>query len=226
MEKAIHHTDWVVVVLLAAYAGMLGMRLGFPKKFEAFRSILLSPRALADFGKSEEVLTDRFIVLRNLAYFSLVPLSILLALRSFRQELLHASDWKAYLFFFASFGLLISLQRIISLLFAWVLNRTEVFLEHYKRRDLLSQWVIIPLFPLLLLGSYFDPSAAAVSVITVIGIAGFQVYGLFKSIGCLDARGSLGLGLVLLYLCASEIAPWWFITQAIKTHWDFALLNL
>jgi len=226
VEKAIHHTDWVLLVLLSAYACMLGMQLGFAKKYLTFRAILLSPKALADFGKSEEVLTDRFAILRNTAYFSLVPLSLMLAIRSLNREYLHASDWKAYLFFALAFGLFISVQRVASLLFAWVLNRTELFLEHFKRRDLISQWMVIPLFPLLLIGCFFDPSATVVAWITVIGITGFQVFGLIKSLGCLEARSPLGLGLVLLYLCASEIAPWWFLAQAIRTHWDFALLDL
>lgn len=214
------------MVLVLTYGAYVGMRLGYPKKFAAFRASIMGVGQLMGQGRREEVLTDRFNLLRNLTYFSLVPLSLLLALRASEGDRIHASDWKWYLFLLVLVGGVISLQRVLSLLFAWVLDRAELFVEHFYVRDHIGQWVMVPLLPLCVLGVFYDPLGPGIAWICVGAIAAFHVLGLVQSLSILEVRTPLGLGWVLLYLCASEILPWWMVVEAVQNHWGLARFDL
>lgn len=212
--------------MVLTYGAYLGMRLGYPKKFAAFRASISSAGHLMGPGRREEVLTDRFNLLRNLTYFGLVPLSLLLALRASEGERILASDWKWYLILLILVGSVISLQRVFSLLFAWVLDRAEQFVEHFSVRDHIGQWVLVPLLPLSVLGVFYDPLSPAIALVSIAGIGAFHVWGLLRSLSVLDIRTPVGLGWVLLYLCASEILPWWMVVEAIQSHWGLARFDL
>ena len=218
MEMPVHHSDWILIILLVSVALVLAARLYNPERFAGF---ILLPFHVK---RKEMELSFNPVVARGLFDVSLSVVSYLvLALAVFVW--LHRVDGEGVPDFSNSaiyFRILLILvlfylfKNLAGLSVGWVFDQTEEIAKSQNAQLSHRAWLALALIPLLSLSvfnlNHYDIWWWLTSVLTLAGLI-MSLYFSFLQLW----RIGVSSYYKIIYLCALEITPLIFLVGWLKS---------
>ena len=209
MEQALptHHTDWLMWLLIGAFALMLAARMYKPARFRAF-AVLPFHANRSDLEGDFRPVVGRglFDVSLGIVSFVVLSLAVFLLLHPFNGGLPVLSGWRMYLRLLTVLMLFFVGKNFIGLFVGWVFGKTETIALAQNVSFAHRAWLGILLFPVLtvmVFGSGMYQSLYYVLLFILILGYYLSVQFFVMRIWQMDALPYYKI----FYLCALEIIP-------------------
>jgi hypothetical protein len=155
MERMAHHSDWVFLIISVAGVVLLYMRLGFPRRFTAFGRYIVNTRSLdAFYNPTKPIVFDTFLLLRNMVFYSVIPLSFVVGLRALNQTTIERDDWKLFAGLTLFLLIFIQIQRMVTLALSWIFGRFPELNTFHFSKIFTWSWRVLLLLPLSFLTTF------------------------------------------------------------------------
>ncbi len=204
-----HHTDWTLPIFLATIIFLLYMRRVFPRKYEALSACLWSYNMLYQFYQpSKKFPFDSFILLRNLSFYALLPLALVLAYRFSKGQELLFNDWRPYFGIMIFFFIFQNLQRWLGGFLGWVFKQNGNVTEQFFLKGFIWHSLIIWMLPLMIILVFTFNESIYISKFIIYLLISSYIWSIFQSLRAFHKKSGMPTAYVFYYLCALEILPW------------------
>ncbi len=219
MEHAlpIHHTDWLLWLLLGVFVLLLAAHLYNPMRFKAFAILPFhANRAEIEGGFRPVVGRGLFDISLGVSSFAILGLALFLVLHPYHHVPPVLAGWRMYLRLIVVLLLFFVFKNFIGLLVGWIFNKTEQIARAQNISFAYRAWLGVLLFPLCLAMIFGGEAYQVLYYALFIVLCGgyylsFQFYAI--SIWRMDALSYYKI----FYLCALEITPLIFLVSWLQS---------
>ena len=213
MERLIivHHTDWLLYLLVGAFVLLLASRLYNPARFKAFVFLPFhANRAELEADFRPVVGRGFFDISLGVVSFLMLGLALFFLLHPYNGYPPVLSDWQLYLRLLSALLFFFVLKNFIGLLVGWVFSQSEFIASAQNVSFAHRSWLGLVVFPILFLMTYFVQAYQVFYYLLFVVLAvgyylSLQFYILrFWRLNALSYYK-------IFYLCALEITPFVFL---------------
>lgn len=212
ITKAIHHTDWLLILFIVNAVLFLIAKLYHPKKFGEFLSLPFNS-GLQEFEKEFNPYGGKDIFDITLTFNSFLIYATGLFV-IFNPDLSLYSDFFRLFFILILFFLL---KNFASLFIAWLFDKNIEITTSHNANLAYRTWGSIWLYPVLVAAVFIPNLSESSATLVSIAIAAVYILALIVSIFRVWAMAAKKY-YKILYLCALEITPIVFLFYWLKSH--------
>ncbi|MDZ7848201.1 MAG: DUF4271 domain-containing protein [Owenweeksia sp.] len=217
MPRIVHHTDWILWLLLTSAALLLAARLYNPKRFRAYLQLPIHvKRTELQDAFSPAVGRGLFDISLAVLSYLMYSLALYLLIHPHRGSAPLLSDWVMYLRLLFLLPLFFLVKNFLGLFVGWVFSQSEEIGQAQNVNLAYRAWSAIFILPLCTLIVYFQPLYPVLYyVLSVLLILGYLValqFSVRKLWGMMAP-----VYYKIFYLCALEITPLVFLVEWLKT---------
>ena len=213
----IHHTDWLMWLLLGVCALLFAARLYNPRRFKEFSILPFhANRKELQHGFRPVVGRGLFDVSLGLSSFLVLGLAIFLLLHPYHTDLPKLGDWRMYLRLVVVLLLFFVSKNFLGLLVGWVFDKTETIAKAQNVAFAYRAWLGVLLFPVCVAMIYWVQSYQVMYYFLWIILCGgyyFSIQFFVVGIWRIDAFPYYKI----FYLCALEITPLVFLVSWLQS---------
>lgn len=213
MEQAvpIHHTDWLLWLLVGVFILLLSARLYNPARFKAF-SFLPFHANRAELESSFRPIIGRGLFDLSLGFssFVVIGLSLFLVLHSYKVGAPILADWRLYLRLLIVLLLFFVFKNFMGLLVGWVFGKTEYIAKAQNVSFAYRAWLGVLLFPICVAMVYWGHAYQVLYFALLLMLCAgyiFSIQFFIISIWRIDTFPYYKI----FYICALEITPLIFL---------------
>ncbi len=211
MELPVHHTDWLLGVLLLSFIMMIAVRLYNAKRLKDFAILPFHSRR-RDLEESFNPVPGKGFVDLSLSLNSTLVITItcFLLLHPYRGKFPLLEDWTVFLMLLFALMIFFLFKNFMGLLVGWVFNKSDEIAAAQNINLAYRTWLGILLLPLCIVAVFFHQAYPVMyfMLLTVVGVGYFLAFQ-FSAIR-IWSMGVLPY-YKLLYICALEITPLIFL---------------
>ncbi len=211
MELPIHHTDWLLGVLLLSFVIMIAVRLYNFGRLKDF-SILPFHSRRRDLEESFNPVPGKGFVDFSLSLNSTLVITIacFLLLHPYRGQFPLLADWTVFLMLLFALMIFFLFKNFMGLLVGWIFNKSDEIAAAQNINLAYRTWMGILLLPLCTVAVFFHQAYPVLYFVLLIAVSvGYILAFQFSAIR-IWSMGVLPY-YKLLYLCALEITPLIFL---------------
>jgi hypothetical protein len=206
MQKAIHVTDWIALIILIDITFIAFLRHYFPKRFIAFIKIPFNTSYFTEFAQEKEQpfwfeLISEIIMLISISLFIYALIYI------GGDKTVHSNDYLIFIKIFLASVLFVTIQRFFHSLTGQLFNMQKnlTMLMHVK--DGYLRWAAPLLIIIISLSVFINYPITMLLYIGVGILALVYVIGIIRGSTLLAGNKTLSGMHIFFYLCTLEILP-------------------
>lgn len=219
MEQALplHHTDWLLGLLIGALVLLLAARLYNPARFRAFSTLPFHPNR-SDLESDFRPVVGRglFDISLGVVSFVMLGLALFLLLHPYSDGVPILSGWRMYLRLLLVLLLFFVFKNFVALLVGWVFGKTENIAIAQNVSFAHRAWLGVLLFPVIVLmvygGAMYQVLYYVLLLVLSVGYY-FSIQFFVMRIWRIDALSYYKI----FYLCALEITPLIFLVTWLRS---------
>ena len=213
--RIIENKDWATILFVLAFALIAFTRTVFESRFQEFLRILISDKYIKIYKDSSHLMSGFTIVLFVVQLFS-ISFFIQLLLNHFGY--VSKTDWIVYLRIFTFMGVFVLSKFLIEKIIATTFNIDE-FVEQFNLQKVSYRTFIgIVLLPINVFLFYNDKTSNTLIFSIIVVILSINLLTYLVSLKIYQNLLIGKLFYFILYLCALEIAPYYFIYYLITKN--------
>ena len=213
--RIIENKDWATILFVLAFALIAFTRTVFESRFQEFLRILISDKYIKVYKDSSHLMSGFTIVLFVVQLLS-ISFFIQLLLNHFGY--VSKTDWIVYLRIFTFMGVFVLSKFLIEKIIATTFNIDE-FVEQFNLQKVSYRTFIgIVLLPINAFLFYNDKTSNALIFSIIVVILSINLLTYLVSLKIYQNLLIGKLFYFILYLCALEIAPYYFIYYLITKN--------
>lgn len=213
--RIIESKDWATYVFIFSFVMIAITKTAFETRFSEFLRILVSDKYIKVYKDTSHLMSGFTILL---FIVQIISFSFFIQLVLDHLGYVSKTDWIIFIRIFTFFGIFVLSKFLIEKIVATIFN-IEEFAEQFNLQKV-SYRTFIGLI-LLPINIYLYYNFASSSVLIYITIAIILLINLFSYLVSLKIYQNLVIGKLfyfILYLCALEIAPYYFIYYLITKN--------
>jgi hypothetical protein len=216
-ELPLHHTDWLLAVLMLSFVVMITVKLYNAGRLRDF-AILPFHSGRKELEESFNPVPGKGFVDLSLSLNStlIITISCFLLLHPYEDVFPEFNDWTMFLMLLFALLIFFLFKNFMGLLVGWVFHKSDEIAEAQNINLAYRTWLGIILLPICTVAVFFQPAYPVVYFILLFVLSvgyflAFQFSALrIWSMGVLPYYK-------LLYLCALEITPLIFLVGWLKS---------
>ncbi len=213
--RIIENKDWATILFVLAFALIAFARTVFESRFQEFLRILISDKYIKVYKDSSHLMSGFTIVLFVVQLLS-ISFFIQLLLNHFGY--VSKTDWIVYLRIFTFMGVFVLSKFLIEKIIATTFNIDE-FVEQFNLQKVSYRTFIgIVLLPINAFLFYNDKTSNTLIFSIIVVILSINLLTYLVSLKIYQNLLIGKLFYFILYLCALEIAPYYFIYYLITKN--------
>jgi hypothetical protein len=213
--RIIENKDWATILFVLAFALIAFTRTVFESRFQEFLRILISDKYIKIYKDSSHLMSGFTIVLFVVQLLS-ISFFIQLLLNHFGY--VSKTDWIVYLRIFTFMGVFVLSKFLIEKIIATTFNIDE-FVEQFNLQKVSYRTFIgIVLLPINVFLFYNDKTSNTLIFSIIVVILSINLLTYLVSLKIYQNLLIGKLFYFILYLCALEIAPYYFIYYLITKN--------
>ena len=213
--RIIENKDWATILFVLAFALIAFTRTVFESRFQEFLRILISDKYIKVYKDSSHLMSGFTIVLFVVQLLS-ISFFIQLLLNHFGY--VSKTDWIVYLRIFTFMGVFVLSKFLIEKIIATTFNIDE-FVEQFNLQKVSYRTFIgIVLLPINAFLFYNDKTSNTLIFSIIVVILSINLLTYLVSLKIYQNLLIGKLFYFILYLCALEIAPYYFIYYLITKN--------
>jgi hypothetical protein len=213
--RIIENKDWATILFVLAFALIAFTRTVFESRFQEFLRILISDKYIKVYKDSSHLMSGFTIVLFVVQLLS-ISFFIQLLLNHFGY--VSKTDWIVYLRIFTFMGVFVLSKFLIEKIIATTFNIDE-FVEQFNLQKVSYRTFIgIVLLPINVFLFYNDKTSNTLIFSIIVVILSINLLTYLVSLKIYQNLLIGKLFYFILYLCALEIAPYYFIYYLITKN--------
>ena len=213
--RIIENKDWATILFVLAFALIAFARTVFESRFQEFLRILISDKYIKVYKDSSHLMSGFTIVLFVVQLLS-ISFFIQLLLNHFGY--VSKTDWIVYLRIFTFMGVFVLSKFLIEKIIATTFNIDE-FVEQFNLQKVSYRTFIgIVLLPINVFLFYNDKTSNTLIFSIIVVILSINLLTYLVSLKIYQNLLIGKLFYFILYLCALEIAPYYFIYYLITKN--------
>ena len=213
--RIIENKDWATIVFVIAFALIVIAKSTFESRFHDFTRIIISDKYLKIYKESTHLMSGFNVIL---FVVNIVSLSFFIQIAFHHFGYGSKTDWVLFVQIFTLLTVFILSKFLIEKIIAETFNIEEVIEEFNLQKVSYRTFIGLLLLPVTILLFYSDYSANSLYIGIIVSLLIINAITYLLSLKIYQNLIIAKLFYFILYLCALEIAPYYFIYYLITKN--------
>ena len=213
--RIIENKDWATIVFVASFALVVIAKSTFESRFHDFVRIIVSDKYLKIYKESTHLMSGFNVIL---FVVNIVSLSFFIQITFHHFGYGSKTDWVLFVQIFTLLTVFILSKFLIEKIIAETFNIEEVIEEFNLQKVSYRTFIGLLLLPVTILLFYSDYSANSLYIGIIVSLLIINAITYLLSLKIYQNLIIAKLFYFILYLCALEIAPYYFIYYLITKN--------
>ena len=213
--RIIENKDWATIVFVASFALVVIAKSTFESRFHDFVRIIVSDKYLKIYKESTHLMSGFNVIL---FVVNIVSLSFFIQIAFHHFGYGSKTDWVLFVQIFTLLTVFILSKFLIEKIIAETFNIEEVIEEFNLQKVSYRTFIGLLLLPVTILLFYSDYSANSLYIGIIVSLLIINAITYLLSLKIYQNLIIAKLFYFILYLCALEIAPYYFIYYLITKN--------